>query len=144
MCTEQNELKKAFLSRYLEAKKAEQSILLEMEELEGSYILPSKEIDGMPHGRGGDHDLSAFGAKYDELYQKLKRMYMRRMAIYEEIIDAIEAMPTGEAEKTVLRYRYIFGYKWEKIAVQMEYSYVWVCKLHGRALYHLKISKKSL
>lgn len=144
MCTEDNEIKKAFLRRYLESKKREKELELEMEELEGRYILPSKVIDDMPHGSGGDSDLSDFAAQYDRLYHKIKRQYARSMTIYDEIINAIEAMPIGEAGKTVLRYRYVLGIKWEEIAVAMNYSFRRVTQLHGEALSKLKLPKRFI
>ena len=82
--------KKRWLRRYLEAVKAEKEIALEMEELEGQYILPSKVIDGMPHGSVGDKDLSAFAAKYDELYREVKAALEERIEIRREVRAAID------------------------------------------------------
>lgn len=144
MCTEANEIKKEYLMRYLESKKVEKALLREMEELEGRYILPSKVIDDMPHGGAGDADLSEFAAKYDKLYQRIKVAYERSMEIYHEIFDAIEAMDTGEAEKAVLHYRYIMGYTWEKIAVEMDYVYRHVLRLHGIALSKFTVPKRKM
>ena len=142
MCTEDNEIKKAYLLRYLESKKRENELLLEMEELEGRYILPSKVIDDMPHGSAGDDDLSSFAAQYDQLYYKIKRQFRRSMTIYDETVNIIESIPTGETIKTVLRYRYILGMKWEEIAVAMNYSFRRVTQLHGEALSRLKLPKR--
>lgn len=133
-----NEKKKAWLRRYLYAVKAEQEIALEMEELESQYILPSKAIDGMPHGSGGDKDLSAFAAKYDELYQQVKAALEKRIEIRMEVRNAIEAME-DEAEKILMLYRYIDGKQWEEIAVRMGYTWRWVMQIHGRALSHFQI-----
>lgn len=133
-----NEKKKAWLRRYQYAVKAEQEIALEMEELESQYILPSKAIDGMPHGSGGDKDLSAFAAKYDELYQQVKAALEKRIEIRMEVRNAIEAME-DEAEKILMLYRYIDGKQWEEIAVRMGYTWRWVMQIHGRALSHFQI-----
>lgn len=128
-----NEAKKRFLKRYIEAKKATTEIREELEELEGRYIMPSKVIDDMPHG-SGQSDLSEFAAQYDALWRQGKDLLEAEMRIRMEIVNAINDMPTGEALKTLMRYRYIQGKTWEQIAVRMGYTYQWVCVLHGKAL----------
>lgn len=144
MCSEQNELKKAWLNRYLDSKRKEKELLLELEKLESDYILPSKVIDDMPHGSAGDSDLSAFAAQYDHLYHKIKSQLRRSMIIYSQLVEAIDAMPTGEAPKTLLHYRYILGYTWERIAVEMNYSFRHVLRLHGEALSKFAIPKQKM
>lgn len=136
-----NEAKKDYLRRYLESKARERELLDELNTLESSYILPSKVIDDMPHGGGGDTDLSGFAAQYDKLYTLIKDQYQRSMSIYAEVVTAIDAMPTGEGLKTLMRYRYIQGLKWEQIAVNMHYSYRRVTQLHGQALSVFRIPK---
>lgn len=143
MC-KRNDYKKEWLARYGECKKREKELALAMEELETRYTLPSKSIDGMPHGSGADKDLSEFAAKYDAIYQDIKTQVQHSLDVYREINETIEDSGASESEKCVLRYRYIHGYTWERIAVTMELSYVWVCKLHGRALEKIKIPEKSL
>ena len=133
-----NEKKKAWLRRYLYAVKAEKEIALELEELEAQYILPSKVIDGMPHGSGGDSDLSSFAAQYDELYQQVKAALEKRMEIRREVRNAIESME-DETEKILMLYRYIDGKTWEQIAVSMGYTWRWVMQIHGRALSNFSI-----
>lgn len=136
--------KKEWLARYGECKKREKELVLAMEALEARYMLPSKVIDGMPHGSGGDKDLSEFAAKYDAIYEDIKTQVIHSLDVYREVSNAIEDSTANESEKCVLRYRYVHGYTWEKIAVTMELSYVWVCKLHGRALEKIKIPENSL
>lgn len=142
MCNGENEQKKKYLQRYGEAKMAEKELAEQLEELEGRYILPSKVLDDMPHGTSKS-DLSSFAAQYDALYNKLIRAYNRTVTVQKEILDAIDAMPTGETLKTILRYRYIHGKKWEEMAVIMDYTYQWVCELHGRALQNFTIPKRN-
>lgn len=131
-------IKKRWLRRYLDAVHTGMELAMEMVELEGRYILPSKQIDGMPHGSGGDSDLSSFAASYDLLYQEIKEEYQRCIDTQREVKNAIEAMD-NETEKTLLRYRYILGHKWERIAVNMGYTWRRVMQIHGNALYHFKI-----
>lgn len=133
MCTTANEAKKAYLQRYLNSKRREDELTLAIEELETRYGLQSPKLTGMPHGSGGK-DLSDFAAKYDRLHTQMVETLEASMEIYSQISKAIEDSGGTEAEKCVLRYRYIHGYTWERIAVTMDYSYQWICELHGRAL----------
>lgn len=133
-----NEVKKDYLRRYLESKRREDELNLAIVELETRYGLRSPALDGMPRGSGGT-DLSAFGAKYDKIHRQLVETLENSLTIYAEIYGAIESSEMPEDEKRVLRYRYIHGYTWERIAVTMEYSYQWICELHGRALQKFRI-----
>ena len=134
MCTAINEAKKEYLRRYLTAQKRYREIQREIEVLEGRYIMPSKKYDGMPHGKGGNSDLSSFGAKYDELMTHLKEMRDECNQTQMDVSRTIEKSACTDTEKVILRYRYIRGYTWEMIAVELDLSYQWVCELHGRAL----------
>lgn len=143
MCTEENEKKKDYLNRYLEAKRGEEVIKEQMEQLEGQYILPSHVNDGMPHG-SGKSDLSSFAAQYDRLYHRLLRAYEARVKVHEEIYDAIEKMQSTEAERVLLLYRYVDGKSWEEIAVKMGYTWRHTLRLHGRALHSFQIPKNVI
>lgn len=138
MCTPTNEQKKAYLGRYLASKRREQELRLALESLEAEYGLQSPRFDGMPHG-GDGKDLSEFAVRYDKEYTALLRILNESLKIYGEITTAIEESDCNETETCILRYRYIHGYTWERIAVTMDYSYQWVCELHGRALQKFKI-----
>ena len=138
MCTNENEKKKDYLRRYLSSKMKEKELMLAIEALEVEYGLKSPQLDGLPHGSGGS-DLSVFAVRYDDVYTHLLKRLGESLRIYKEISQAIEASDCNETEQCILRYRYIHGYTWERIAVTMEYSYQWVCELHGRALQHFKI-----
>ena len=91
----------------------------------------------MPHGTNKS-DLSAYAAKLDTLFRKLQAELNRKWEIRKTIINAIEEME-DETEKLVLKFRYINGWKWERIAEEMSYSNMHVYKIHGKALEHLEI-----
>lgn len=137
MCSEDNELKKMFLRQYQASRRKEKEIAEELEAIEAQYLPKSPNIDGMPHGGSGT-DLATFAARYDELYAKLKKQQEHSINVYHHIIDAIEAMETGEDAKTLLRYRYILGKTWEETAVLMHYTYRHTLRMHGAALQKLK------
>ncbi len=67
--------------------------------------------------------------KVRELDEKIKEF----TAIRGQVMSTIHKMQNIEYEQ-ILYKRYCLMKKWEEIALEMNYSYQWVCKLHGRAL----------
>lgn len=133
----ENELKKAFLKRYQECLKIEKSIEDEIRELQESAIMPAHIMDGMPHGTGKS-DLSSYAVQVEKMFGRLGREMEHRFQVRREIAKTIEDLPT-EAERIVMRFRYINGWAWERVAVESNYEYRYVLKIHGKALIHLQI-----
>ena len=67
------------------------------------------------------------------LEAELADQIVERVTIRREIGQAIDRVQ-DERLSRLLRLRYIDGMTWEKIAVQMDMTYQWVCKLHGKSL----------
>lgn len=62
---------------------------------------------------------------------------MREFALVRaNVIINIQKLNNPEYEQ-ILYKRYCQSKKWEEIALEMNYTYQWVCKLHGRALLEL-------
>ena len=135
----ENELKKEYLKSYGDAVRAEKAIEDEIQQLRLDRMFPSVVIDDMPHGSGGCSDLSGYAAKVDELLEELRQSMEERIELRREIVRKIEAVPI-ETEKLVLRLRYIQGEPFEKIAVDLSYTYRHVTRLHGQALRDFKLS----
>ena len=133
----ENELKKAFLKRYQECLKIEKSIQDEIRELQESAIMPAHIMDGMPHGTGKS-DLSSYAVQVEKMFGRLGREMERRFQVRKEIAKTIEDLPT-EAERMVMRFRYINGWAWEKVAVESNYDYRYTLKIHGKALKNLRL-----
>ena len=74
-------------------------------------------------GPGGmaalERELDARIGEYAELVRRIERT-----------IDAVE----DERYRDVLKYRYLNGWSWKKIAERMHFSQDWVWRLHARAL----------
>ena len=135
---EENNRKKEYLRKYLEAKRMQEVLEREIDELRLNRMIPgSPAQDGMPHGSGGG-DLSGYAARLDELDRSLHAQLERKLRIRKEITDKIDAM-SDETENLLLRLRYIHGLKWEEVAVKMDYSWRAVHKIHSKALEHFKI-----
>ena len=132
-----NEEKKQYLRRYQTAKRRVGLIQEEIEELRSSKTSPVGLRDGMPHG-SGTSDLSGYAARLDELLRELEAEKEMQMVTYREIRQQIGMVPDA-IEQEILSRRYLIGQSWEKIAVEMKYSYRHVTKLHGHALNHFAI-----
>lgn len=137
---EENERKKAYLRRYLEAKRMQEVLEHEIDELRLDRMTPSGLLqDGMPHGSSGGGDLSGYVARLDELDQKLRTQMYKKTQIRVEITERIDAME-NETESLLLRLRYIHGLKWEAVAVKMDYSWKQIHRLHSKALNNFKMT----
>lgn len=132
-----NEEKKQYLRRYQVAKRRVGLIQEEIEELRSSKTSPVGLGDGMPRG-SGTSDLSGYAARLDELLRELEAEREMQMVTYREIRQQIGMVPDA-IEQEILSRRYLIGQSWEKIAVEMKYSYRHVTKLHGYALNHFEI-----
>lgn len=133
-----NEEKKQYLRRYQAAKKRAKMIQEEIEELRSSKTSPVGLGDGMPHG-SGIYDLSGYAARLDELLRALEAEREMQMVTYQKIRQQIGMVP-DPTEQEILSRRYLIGQSWEKIAVEMGYSYRNITRIHGHALQHFEIS----
>lgn len=133
-----NEEKKQYLRRYQAAKRRAKMIQEEIEELRSSKTSPVGLGDGMPHG-SGTSDLSGYAARLDELMRELEAEREMQMVTYREIRQQISMVP-DPTEQEILSRRYLIGQSWEKIAVEMGYSYRNITRIHGHALQHFEIS----
>lgn len=129
-----NEKKKQYLRRYLVAKRCVALLLEQIESLRENKMSPSGTLDGMPHG-SGKSDLSGYAARLDELMRELEAEREMQMVTYREIWNQVKKIPNA-TEQEVLTRRYLIGQSWEKIAVEMHYSYRQIIRIHGAALQH--------
>lgn len=135
---EENNRKKEYLRKYLEAKRMQAMLEQEINELRLDRMIPgSPAQDGMPHGSGGG-DLSGYVARLDELDRSLHAQLKRKLMIREEITEKIDAM-SDETEGLILRMKYIHGLSFGKIAEKTGYSRRHTIRLHGQALENFKL-----
>lgn len=140
----ENEKKKEYLRSYRVHVRRVQRITAEIEELRAMKMYPSvKDNDGMPHGSGGQGDLSGYAADLDQMIQELIDERYLRIKTYQQIAKQIKKL-RSENEKDVLFYRYIKGLDWWEIAEKMSFSERWIYKLHGKALAHFEIPKEFI
>lgn len=129
-----NNEKKKYLRRYLDAKRRANLLQEQIASLRENKISPSGTLDGMPHG-SGTSDLSGYAARLDELLRELEAEKDMQMITYHEIWNQVKKIPNA-TEQEVLTRRYLFGQSWEKIAVELHYSYRQIIRIHGAALQH--------
>ena len=129
------------LYRYLDLKRERDQIAEELRTAEGTATSPSSpNLDGMPRASGyGD----AMVGRVSELIS-LRELYKRKRDEISEAMLAIENAIEGlePVERTLLRYRYIYGMTWEKVSVAMNYSWRQTHKIHARALDKLAIQEQ--
>ena len=128
----ENERKKEYLKGYIYSVRKAQRLKEQIEELRSQQMFPSMNYDGMPQGNAHS-DLSGYVARLDALISQLEHEQAMAVRQYKEIHDRIHQMQDG-AEKEVLIRRYLMGRTWEQIAVEMDYTYRHVTRLHGAAL----------
>lgn len=103
------------------------------------YDLATRITPGYRQDGGGGSPISAYSrvADYASKIADLEREIDRRIDEYvdmtREIEAAIDRIPDWRY-RDVLRFRYVNGWTWERIADEMGYDLRWVHRLHGRAL----------
>lgn len=97
-------------------------------------------VRGLDYSRGGGGSKTAGDdAIVNEIaaVQESVQAYVTRLAEYEDerhrAAMAVDRMP-DPTEARVLRLRYLLGWKWENICVEVGYSYDGIMKLRRRAL----------
>lgn len=140
----ENDRKKKYLRSYRQHVRRIHRINAEIAELRSMKMCPGmRQDDGMPHGSGGQGDLSGYAAELDEMINELIEERYLRIKTYQQIAKQIKQMKS-ENEKDVLFYRYIRGLDWWEIAEKMNYSERWIYKIHGEALTHFELPKEFI
>lgn len=135
----QNEKKKKYLMEYKVAKRDVVRLEEQLTELQISEMYPSSMVrDDMPHAHN-QTDLSDYAVKVEELVNEIWAARYRRINAFQQIQHAIEDME-DEREKTLLTYRYLRGYEWERIAVEMGVTWRHTLRIHGSALRNFNMS----
>ena len=134
-----NQEKKAYLGRYRdnerEIRRTEEEIL-RWESLSRKTTTTRGAAGG---GSNGEDKLQAAVEKIVRWQNRLTLQLAERVRLREEIEAAIGTVE-DERLRLLLRYRYIDGLTFERIAVELNYSWRQICNLHGKALNEVKTS----
>ena len=128
---------KEFLSQAYRLDKRIERRTEEIARIRSRLEKATAQITGMPRGGGsGDWtDTSIKVLEYEAAVRAEISELCRVKRLIREAIDAVEDARYRE----LLELRYIVGMRWEKIAVEMNYSYDRVRHMHGRALQAVKV-----
>ena len=129
------------LYRYLDLKRERDQIAEELKTAEDTATSPSSpNLDGMPRAsRYGDTMVGRVSEIINlrELYERKRNEISEAMLAIENAIEGLEPV-----ERTLLRYRYIYGMTWEQVSVAMNYSWRQTHKIHARALDKLAMQEQ--
>lgn len=129
---------KEYLSRYRNLNIEIDSKTRQLEKLreQATRIVPEPS-DGIP-GSGSTSDrLGNAVAKICDLEAEIEAEISRLVELREEIRAAISRVQDS-TYRNLLELRYIEGMTFERIAVEMNYSWRQVIRIHGSALYRIK------
>ena len=137
----ENDRKKEYLRSYRYHVRRIHRINAEIAELREMKLHPSmKPDDGMPHGSGGQGDLSTYAAELDDMIREFQQERHLRINTYQAIARQIKRMKSRN-ESDVLFHRYIKAMDWWEIAEKMGFSERQIFRIHGKALAHFEIPK---
>lgn len=130
--------KKEYLKRYRKIDREVNQLIMEKDEIIalGTRITP--RYSDLPRGWGESNKVQLSVEKLEAQEEKIDKKIDLLHEVKADIEKAIQTVE-DDTLRVLLRYRYINGLTWEKIAVNMHYTYQWVCKLHGEALRKLKV-----
>lgn len=130
--------KKEFLSRYLEILAEEKDIREEIAYWESKAQKVTSSWSAVPSGGKGSDKVQMGAIKIAELRESLIDKINQLVAVRIEIERAI-GMVQDDTQRRLLRRKYINGLTLEQIAVEMHYSYVHTCRIHGYALSNIML-----
>lgn len=124
---------KEYLMQVVRADRMIDNKLHEIEELRRTAISVTSVLkDDVVSGGGTGDKVGTIVSKIVDMENELDREIDKLVDLKREVMSVIDQLEPTKCE--ILYKRYLQKKTWEKIAVETGFSYVWVCKLHGRAL----------
>ena len=126
------------LKTYRELKKERDDLGRRISELEWEMYGPrSQRLDGMPRGGSGENYIQE--ERMDTKDALLAVYKAQEAELTEELLAIEKAIKKLEPrERRLVRLRYIDGLNWEQVAVEMDYSWRQMHRIHSDALDKLK------
>ena len=138
MATYENRLKMQYLMRYIDSKRRARAILNEIHDLKDLATKVTVTFNDMPGGGGADDQLGAIVSHIIDLKADMVTQ-AKTMKAEQQIVQAVIDAVDDPDQRHLLRLRYINGYKWERVAVEMNYSFRHTLRIHGAALAAVRI-----
>ncbi len=121
------------MQAYYWAKKNIERLENELLELETEATRQTAQLTQERKSQNYDPDrLAELVVKIVEVQEEINRQLQKSYELMAKIEKAIEKLP--EREKYLIRARYLDGKSWEQIAVDMNYSWRQVHRIHANAL----------
>ena len=127
------------LRQYRSIKREREQLLQQLEEVEAALYSPKiQKLTGMPSGGSKpdgnpQENLIAHHLELQERYRaKVDELAAEQLAI-EQAIETLDG-----TLRTLMRFYYIDGLKWEEVCVKMNYSWRQIHNLHRKALNQLR------
>lgn len=136
------ERKKKYLSRYLELQREIQRASEELSYWRGLAEKVTPTLTGMPRASCVSNKIEDAVIKIQEIEQKLRKDIIRMTLTRAAIEGCIENTVSNALYRSVLKYRYINGMKWEDIADRMHYSIQHIYDVHNQALKEVAIESE--
>jgi hypothetical protein len=132
---------KQYLRQYLDA---DREINAKLEQLSKLRAMAEKVTtafgDNPHHGKPqGQDNIGDIVARIVDMSRDIDDKIDRLASIKQDVEAAIDSVDNATL-RTLLQYRYICDWTWERIAVQMGYTYRNITYLHGKALVAIDIS----
>jgi len=135
-----NKDKIKYLKRYINLDREIERKLEEVSRLRSKLTRVTEVFTAEPRGGGSIYGKTEeILAKIVDLEKEIDADVDRLVAIRDGIKTIIEAVE-DDRERLLLQYRYLDGRTFEEIAVQMNYSWRQIHRLHSQALTNLKMS----
>ena len=135
-----NRHKIKYLKRYINLDREIERKLEEVARLRSKLTRVTEVYSTEPRGGGTIYGKTEeILAKIVDLENEIDADIDRLVAIRDGIKTIIEAVE-DDRERLLLQYRYLDGKTFEKIAVEMNYSWRQIHRLHSQALTNLKMS----
>ena len=135
---------KEYLLRYKEASRDVIDTLEELENLRSliTQVKAAQSDSERIKASGNQDPLGDAMVKLIMMENELKSRVEDMKSIIEEIKETISKVKDDDLSRLLYK-RYIALKSWEKIAIEMDYSYRWVLRLHGNALKKVEEILKS-
>lgn len=97
---------------------------------------------GLPGSQRRDSSVERYACKLVDLAREIDRKIDRFVDLTREAEKLIEEIPDNRYRR-ILKYRYMNGWSWDKIAQDMHFERRWILQLHGYALTEFKNNHNS-
>lgn len=118
-----------WLRRYQDSLRREQELAEEVEQLRSRACKVTPSLTGMPGGTSDGQILPRAVESIVQTQQELQCQINQCGAVRREIVAALNQV-SNPRDHEILRRKYLLNETWEKIAVEMYYSYKQVRRRH--------------